>query len=174
MNETLLTVLLIIGWLIAAVEFLLLKNLKKQPKWLPPILDIGHIGFELDPEARKVFIEVLKLAGITPSLRFEIGPTDQTLMSDKRFVLNLMNHNYPDPTAHFSGDFISLDVDDPAHAAAEAAEIIGSIDKDVETAFLPIPGKMGIYPVYSKRIGKTITFRLKAMKLGMPPGQKPI
>jgi hypothetical protein len=162
--------LLIVGWAIAVAEWVLLRH----PTKLPPLFERGHRGYEVnDPETRLALIGLLALGGLKPAMRFEIGPTDQTLMSDGYTVVNLHDHSNPDPTASFSGTFVSLVNDDPDGAAEQAMAILRRIDNTTTLARLPIPGKGAIIPIYSPRLGMTVTFRRHAMKLGKPPGQKP-
>ncbi len=164
--------LAVIGWLIAVVEWVFLK----YPTKLPPLFEKGHRGYEVpDQDSRKALLEVLALGGLKPVMRFKIGPTDQTLMNDGYTVVNLHDHTHLDSTAKFSGTFISLVTDNPEYAGQEAARIMGEIDKTTKLACLPmLEPRRSLIPVYSHRLGLTVTFRQHAMKLGKPPGQIPI
>ncbi len=169
---------LVIVSFVALVELVLLIvaiRPTKLAKYLPPLFEKGHRGYEVANEPqRTALLEVLKLGGLTPIRRFKIGPTDQTLMSDGYTVVNLHDHRNPDTTGRYSGTFISLVNRYPQRAATNASRILQRIDPSVDDCLLPIPGKAPLAPVYSPKLGLTVTFRQHAMKLGPPPGRIPV
>lgn len=84
--------------------------------------DKGHRVFGVKTDkARKDVVELLGKFGLEKRFTFVAEPTTQTLLNDNMTVIH-----YLDPTAFpgLPGSAISVVVDDPAKAAAEAAKYL--------------------------------------------------
>ncbi len=161
----------ILGWLVA---FLAVAALI-WPSKFPPVFDRGHRGYEAHtPQEREVIIKLLGGGGLKPVMRFCVGPTDQTLMSDGYTVVNLHNHQHTDPAAHFSGTFISLVCKNPESMAQAAMSMLQGYGYTAEINKIELPNGGSIIPVYCPRLGITVTYRRHAMVLGPPPNQIPV
>jgi hypothetical protein len=90
-----------------------------------PIVDKGHRFYGVvDEDAQKAIVTILKRNGIGPWRTFEVGITNQVIMSDKETVIGRFSEDVKDLPKHV----ISVPVNNPAVAADEACLVLRSFN----------------------------------------------